>query len=62
MITIKSAEEIQTKHLKNLKIFAEEHPESRLIVVSLDIFTRHIGDIECIYVKDFFHQLWTTGI
>ena len=61
-IEIKSAEEIQAKHLKNLKIFAEEHPESRLIVVSLDIFTRHIGDIECIYVKDFFHQLWTTGI
>ena len=61
-IEIKSAEDIQAKHLKNLKIFAEEHPESRLIVVSLDIFTRHIGDIECIYVKDFFHQLWTTGI
>ncbi len=60
-IEIKSAEEIQNKHLKNLKIFAEEHPQSRLIVVSLDIFTRRIGNIECLYVMDFFHKLWSEG-
>ena len=48
--------------LKNLKIFSEEHPKSRLIVVSLDVFTRHIGSIECMYVKDFFNQLWAGQI
>ena len=57
-IEIKSTEEIQNKHLKNLKIFAEEHPQSRLIIVSLDVFTRRIGNIECFYVMDFFHRLW----
>ena len=61
-IEIKSAEEIQNKHLKNLKIFAEEHPASRLMVVSLDVFTRRIGSIECLYVKDFFHLLWSQGL
>ena len=61
-IEIKSAEEIQSKHLKNLKIFAEEHPQSRLIVVSLDVFTRRIGNIECLYVMDFFQKLWSEGL
>ena len=61
-IEIKSAEEIQNKHLKNLKVFAEEHPQSRLIVVSLDVFTRRIGNIECLYVMDFFHKLWSEGL
>ena len=61
-IEIKSAEEIQNRHLKNLKIFSEEHPKSRLMVVSLDVFTRRIGAIECLYVKDFFRLLWTEGL
>lgn len=61
-IEIKSTEEIQPKHLKNLKIFSEEHPQSRLIIVSLDVFTRHIGSIECMYAKDFFNQLWAGQI
>lgn len=61
-IEIKSSEEVQNRHLKNLKIFAEEHPHSRLILVSLDVFTRQIGSIECLYVKDFFHLLWDKGL
>lgn len=58
-IEIKSSDEIQTKHLKGLKAFGEEHPESRRIIVSLDRFNRRIGDIECIYILDFFKMLWT---
>ena len=61
-IEIKSAEEIQTKHLKGLKAFGEEHPESRRIVVSLDKFNRRMGDIELIYVLDFFRMLWNGEI
>lgn len=57
-IEIKSAEEIMTKHLKGLKAFGEEYPQSRRIIVSLDIFNRKMGEIECIYVKDFFKMLW----
>ena len=61
-LEIKSAEEIQNKHLKNLKLFSEEYPESRLIVVSLDVFSRKIGNIECLYVADFFKLLWKEGL
>ena len=61
-IEIKSAEEIMPRHMKGLKAFAEEHPICRLIIVSLDIITRREGNIECIYVLDFFRQLWTEGL
>ena len=61
-IEIKSAEEIQRRHLKGLKVFADEHPESRRILVSLDKLSRTIDDIECLYVLDFFKLLWENGI
>lgn len=61
-IEIKSVEEILPRHLKNLKIFADEHPQSRRIAVSLDIFSRTIDDIECLYVLDFFRKMWQEGI
>lgn len=61
-IEIKSALEVMTRHLKGLKAFGEEHPLSRRIIVSLDKFNRHMGDIECIYVLDFFKLLWSKGI
>ena len=61
-IEIKSAEEIQPRHLKGLKAFADEYPESRRILVSLDKFTRTIDGIECTYILDFFHTLWNNGL
>ena len=57
-IEIKSVEEVLTKHLKGLKAFGEEHPQSRKIIVSLDRINRRIGDIECIFVLDFLNELW----
>ena len=57
-IEIKSVEEVLAKHLKGLKAFGEEHPQSRKIIVSLDRINRRIGDVECIYVLDFFKELW----
>lgn len=57
-IEIKSADEIQPKHKKNLKIFGEEHPDARKIIVSLDKMTRDVNGIEMIYVLDFFKMLW----
>lgn len=57
-IEIKSAEEVQGRHLKGLKAFGDEFPDSRRIIVSLDVFNRDMGDIECLYVMDFFKQLW----
>ena len=61
-IEIKSVEEVMTKHLKGLKAFGEEHPQSRKIIVSLDRINRRIGDVECIYALDFFKELWSKGI
>lgn len=57
-IEIKSVEEVQTKHLKGLKAFGEEYPNSRRIIVSLDPFNRKMGEIEVMFVKDFFRLLW----
>ena len=61
-IEIKSAEEIHPRHLKGLKAFAEEHPDCRRIMVSLDRFSRTIDGIECLYVIDFFKTLWAEGL
>jgi len=57
-IEIKSTEEVMTKHLKGLKAFKEEYPECRLIIVSLDPMNRMMGDVEAIYIYDFFRILW----
>lgn len=61
-IEIKSVEEVLPRHLKGLKAFAEDYPESRIIIISLDPLNRRIGNIECIYVLDFFKLLWSDGL
>ncbi len=49
-------------YLRGLKAFADEHPQSRRIVVSLDPFTRRMGDVECIYAPEFLALLWSKGL
>ena len=61
-IEIKSVEEVLPKHLKGLKSFADEHPDCRRIIVSLDRFNRVVDGIEHIYVYDFFKKLWSYDI
>ena len=61
-IEIKSCEEVKTRHKAGLKAFKEEHPDSRLILVSLDPITRLSEDKELIYVTDFFKMLWNGRI
>ena len=61
-IEIKSVEEVLPRHLRGLKAFADEHPQSRRIVVSLDVINRNIDGIECVYVGDFFKRLWSEGL
>ena len=57
-IEIKSTQEVQTRHLKGLKAFAEEHSSSRRIIVSLDTARRTMGDVEVWPVVEFFCALW----
>ena len=58
-IEIKSTEDVQNKHLKGLRAFADEYPECRKIIVALDRISRTTDDgIEILYVYDFLKQLW----
>ena len=57
-IEIKSSEEVKTRHKNGLKAFKEEHPDCRLILVSLDPITRQSGDVELMYVTDFLKEMW----
>jgi len=61
-IEIKSTKHVENKHKKGLKAFAEEHPDSRQILVSLDPITRRSGDVELVYVLDFLKMLWNGEI
>ena len=57
-IEFKSSTEVQSRHLKGLKAFQEEHPDARLIIVSLDVAPRQLNGVEVLPVKQFLHELW----
>lgn len=61
-IEIKSAEEIQPRHLSNFKDFHDEYPNSRCILVSRDKLSRRSGDVELLYITDFLKKLWAGEI
>lgn len=57
-IEFKSVTEVRTSHLKNLKRFAEDFPNARLVVVTLDKLSRKMGNVESYYAYDFLKLLW----
>ncbi len=57
-IEFKSVTEVRVSHLKNLKRFAEDFPNARLIIVTLDKLSRKMGNVESYYVYDFLKLLW----
>ena len=61
-IEIKATQEIQSRHTKGLKAFKEEFPESRLIVVSLDVRPRISNDVEIFPATEFLKRLWENKI
>ena len=61
-IEFKSCREVQSKHLRGLKAFKEEHPQARLIVVSLDTAPRLFNDVEVMPATDFLKELWKGNI
>ena len=61
-VEIKSTDEVQSRHMHGLKAFKEEHPEMRMIVVSLDPNPRLFKGVEIWPVKQFFEQLWVGKI
>ena len=61
-IEIKSSEEVQSRHLKGLKAFSEEHPQARLIAVSLDPSPRRMNNVEIYPATAFLKKLWNGEI
>ena len=61
-IEFKAVKEVQSKHLRGLKAFKEEHPEARLIIVSLDVAPRLFNGVEVMPVNHFLQELWEGSI
>lgn len=61
-IEVKSSTEVQSRHLKGLKAFSEEHPAARTIIVSLDIAYRKMNQVEVWPVTQFLNALWNGDI
>jgi predicted AAA+ superfamily ATPase len=61
-IEIKSTTEIKAQHLRRLKTFAEEHPQTRLLAVSLDSNFRLTNGVEVMPIDYFLRQLWAGEI
>ena len=61
-IEVKSSTEVQSRHLKGLKAFSEEHPAARTIIVSLDTAYRKMGQVEVWPVTQFLNALWNGDI
>lgn len=61
-IEIKSSKEVQSKHIKGLKVFKDEFPEARLIMVSLDVNPRLMNGVEVLPAELFLKKLWNGEI
>lgn len=57
-VEVKSSSEVSSSDTKGLRAFGEEHPEARLIVVSMETRPRRHNGIEIWPAIDFFKKLW----
>lgn len=61
-IEVKSSGEVMSRHTRGLKAFAEDFPQVRMIIVSLDKYRRELNGVEIIPVLDFLKDLWAGKI
>lgn len=61
-IEVKSTDNVQNRHLKGLKSFAEDYKTDRLILVSNDKYYRKIGSIEIMPIEHFLNELWSNNL
>ena len=61
-IEFKSVMEVQSRHLRGLKAFHEEHSDARLVIVSLDVAPRVFNDVEVMPATHFLRELWAGRI
>jgi hypothetical protein len=57
-IEVKSAEHVVSSDTKGLKAFGEEHPDAKLIMLSMEERPRMLNGIEVWPVSQFLPRLW----
>ena len=57
-VEIKSTKRVDNAHTKGLRALAESHVPKRLILVSFEEKPKKLGNIECLFWRDFLLQLW----
>ncbi len=61
-VETKSTHNVNVRHIKGLKIFADEYPVKKLILVSNDPFPRQLGDVLVLPWRVFLQKLWAQEI
>ena len=61
-IEVKSTNEVQSRHLKGLKAFAEEYPVKKLILISNDPYPRMVDNVLILPWQTFLQQFWSGEI
>ena len=61
-VEIKSSKEVHPHHLKGLKAFAEEYPNTRRVVVSNDSRRRITSGVEIFPLAEFLQEIWKGSI
>ncbi|MDR0738391.1 MAG: ATP-binding protein [Prevotellaceae bacterium] len=61
-IEVKSTNDVQSRHLKGLKAFAEEYPVKKLIIISNDPYPRKVDNVLILPWQTFLQQLWSGEI
>jgi predicted AAA+ superfamily ATPase len=61
-VEVKATDNIQTRHLKGLKAFAEEYTVKKQIVVSTDPVERLVGGISVMPWRVFLQRLWDGAV
>lgn len=61
-IEVKSSETVDSSETRGLRAFSEEHPDARLIIVSMEQRPRRHKDIEIWPAREFLRKLWADEI
>ena len=61
-IEIKSSDRVASSDTKGLKAFSEEHPNSKLMILSMENEPRMLNGIEVWPVPQFLQRLWSRRI
>lgn len=61
-IEVKSTDNVQNRHLKGLKQFANDYQPKRSIIISKDKYYRKTENIEMMHIEHFLDELWKDKI